>query len=107
MKLKPEITKIEEMDPKKFYVITLKDHLLSDNVKWLKEVLMEQNQYALVFCDPNSSGLLTEIPQELYDAHKFVEHIKAHKEVQEAPIHPGEVMCKICNKTLNEIVNKK
>ena len=37
---------------------------------------------------------------------KFVEHIKAHKEVQEAPVNPGQVMCKVCNKTFNEIIEE-
>lgn len=38
---------------------------------------------------------------------KFVEHLKKHKEVQEAPINAGIPMCKVCNKTIDEIYEEK
>ena len=36
----------------------------------------------------------------------FHDHVANHKEVKEAPINKGKVMCKVCNKTFDEIINK-
>lgn len=33
----------------------------------------------------------------------FIEHLEQHKEVINAPINTGIPMCKICNKTIDEI----
>lgn len=42
-------------------------------------------------------------PQEEKYAIALYLHLLNHEEVQNAPIHPGEPMCKICNKTAKEI----
>ena len=35
---------------------------------------------------------------------RFHDHVASHPEVINAPVDPGEVKCKICNKTFTEIV---
>ena len=42
--------------------------------------------------------------EELKKYKKFHDHVASHNEVINAPYKPGEVICKICNKTFNEII---
>ena len=37
----------------------------------------------------------------------FCNHVASHKEVKEAPINPGQVMCKICNRTFMDITHSE
>ena len=34
-------------------------------------------------------------------------HLMRHKKVQEAPLNPGQPMCKICNKTATQILQEE
>lgn len=37
----------------------------------------------------------------------FFKHMESHKEVQEAPIHAGIPVCKICGESAEEILNEQ
>ncbi len=47
--------------------------------------------------------LFTEEALKIKKALKFVEHLENHPEVKNAPINAGIPMCKICDKTIDEI----
>lgn len=44
------------------------------------------------------------LDDEIKEAIALYRHLKNHKEVQEAALHPGEPMCKICNITAKKIL---
>lgn len=37
----------------------------------------------------------------------FCDHVASHEEVKNAPKNPGQVMCKVCDRTFDEIVREK